>query len=95
MQPARVDIQGAATTILSGLPIEEAAVLAWSLVCGSAIAERTQALSFHAGALQVRVPDAEWRSQLEVFSVTYLERLSKLLGDKIARIEFLIAGCQI
>jgi Dna[CI] antecedent, DciA len=93
MQPARLDIERVAVTILAGLPIEEAAVLAWSLVCGSAIAARTQAVGFHTGALQVRVPDAEWRAQLESFSLTFMDRLSKLLGDKISGIEFTVTGC--
>jgi Dna[CI] antecedent DciA-like protein len=92
MQSARFDLQKLSATILAGLPIEEAAVLAWPLACGSAVAERAQALGFYAGTLQVRVPDAGWRSQLERFSVTYTERLSKLLGTEISRIEFQIAN---
>lgn len=92
MQSARLDLQKLSGTIVAGLPIEEAAVLAWPLVCGSAVAERTQAVSFDGRALKVRVPDAGWRSQLEVFSQTYLEKLSSLFGDKICRIEFQIAS---
>ena len=92
MRSARLDLQKLSSMILAGLPAEEAAVLAWPLVCGSAVAERTQALSFASGALHVRVPDAGWRSQLEAFSVKYCEKLSSLLGDKIYRIEFQIAS---
>lgn len=92
MQSARLDLQKLSGTILAGLPIEEAAVLAWPLVCGPAVAERTQAVSFDGHALKVRVPDAGWRSELEAFSVTYSQRLSSLLGDKVCRIEFQIAS---
>lgn len=92
MQSARLDLQKLSASVLAGLPIEEAAVLAWPLVCGSAVAERTQAVSFDGRALKVRVPDAGWRSELEAFSVTYSERLSKLLGASVSRIEYQVAS---
>lgn len=58
-------------------------MLAWPLACGSTVAERTEALSFIAGTLRVRVPDSGWKTQLESFSAQYRYKLSELSGQTI------------
>jgi hypothetical protein len=45
-------------------PPDESALLAWPVVCGSAVAERTRALNFSDGILRVEVSDGGWRREL-------------------------------
>ena len=77
---------------LAKAPPEEAAVLAWPLVCGTAVADKTQALALVEGALRIQVPDAGWRNQLFGFVPHYLEALNRIAAGKVERIEFVLAG---
>ena len=90
MQSARNDLQRLAATVLKSAPPEEAAVLAWPLVCGSAVAARTQATEFQNGTLTVRVPDRGWRSELQSFSAQYIQKLSAVCGVSVHRIVYQI-----
>lgn len=67
-----------------------APVLAWPLVCGSAVAERTLALGFSKAVLSVEVPDAGWKRELQNLAPRYLAALNRYAGTKIDRIEFVI-----
>ena len=63
-------------------------VLAWPLACGSAVAERTQAVSFAYGVLRIEVPDAGWRAELQHLAPRYLAALNRYAGENVERIEF-------
>ena len=88
MQSTRESLHVLAARLLKDVTPEEAVVLAWPLVCGSAVAQRTEALSFENLTLRVRVPDRSWKSQLEAFSARYVEKLSRLTGASITRIAY-------
>jgi hypothetical protein len=88
MQSARNDLNSLAARVLKDAPAEEAVVLAWPLACGSAVAGRTEALSYQNGILQIRVPDRSWQSQLEDFSPHYKAKILQLTGIKIERIRY-------
>ena len=85
--------------ILRGAPPAEMPGLAWPLVCGNAVAARTQAVGFEAGTLRVAVPDAVWRAQLTELAPRYLASFARLLpadtkikdgqAPPVERIEFL------
>ena len=92
MQSARQDLQSLAARVLKDAAPEEAAVLAWPLVCGSAVAERAKAIAFENGTLRVVVPDRGWQMQLEAFSAQYSDRLSMLAGVVVNRIVFQTAS---
>lgn len=66
----------------------KSAVLAWPLACGSAVAERTQAVSFAYGVLRIEVPDAGWRAELQQLAPRYLAALNRYAGENVQRIEF-------
>jgi len=66
-------------------------VLAWPLACGSAVAERTQAVGFQAGVLRVEVPDAGWRNELIHLAPRYVSALNRYSASRVERIEFVIA----
>jgi hypothetical protein len=92
MQSTRHDLQTLAARVLKDAAPEEAVVLAWPLVCGSAVAERAAAVCFESGTLRVRVPDRGWQSQLEAFSRHYMDKLSRISGVVVSRIEYEIAS---
>lgn len=91
LEPARLGYHRIVADILRRAPAEDAARIAWQLVSGSQVAQRTAALGLQDGVLQVRVPDLTWRSQLSDFVPQYLVGLNSMLGNKVQRIEFVLA----
>jgi Dna[CI] antecedent, DciA len=75
---------------LRRVPQADAPVLAWPLVCGSAVADRTQAVEFANAVLRVEVPDAGWRREMQSLAPRYLATLNRYAGQKVERIEFVI-----
>jgi hypothetical protein len=75
---------------LRRVPQEDAPLLAWPLVCGSAVAERTTAVKFSNGVLHVEVADAGWKHEMQSLAPRYLAMLNRYTGQKIERIEFVI-----
>jgi len=73
-------------------PASESALLAWPVVCGSAVAERTRALSFSDGILRVEVADAGWRRELAHLAPRYVALLNKYSAASVKRIEFVVQG---
>lgn len=68
--------------------------MAWPVVCGSAVAERTRALTFVDGVLRVAVPDAGWRSELQGLAPRYLAAINRYTLQAVRKIEFLIARAE-
>lgn len=92
MERPRAQLLKVAREVLAKLPLDEAVVAAWPLICGSAVAQRSEAIAFTEGKLQVRVADAGWRKQLEQFTPHYLNAYTQLLGTKLAAITYVVAG---
>jgi hypothetical protein len=67
-----------------------APVLAWPLACGSAVAERTRALEFSKGVLQVEVADPGWKKELQALAPRYLATINRYVSEDVNRIEFII-----
>jgi Dna[CI] antecedent, DciA len=78
--------------LLARVPADEAPLVAWPAVCGSAVAARTRALEFSDGVLRVEVPDPAWRAQLIELAPRYVAALSDMPGKRVSRIEFMLAG---
>ncbi len=72
-------------------PAGSSPLLAWPLVCGPAVAERTRALSFAQGVLQVQVPDTGWRAELRALAAQYVAVINRYAAETVQRIEFVIA----
>ena len=94
MQSARQDLQSLAAHVFKNTDPAEAVVLAWPLVCGTAVAERVRAIAFENETLRVAVPDKGWQFQLEAFSAQYLHRLSRLAGVPVNRISYEIVSSE-
>src|ERR1041384_1767187 len=90
MERAATGLKKIVAESLSKAPPEDAAVLACPVVCGPAVADKPRALALEAGVLQVQVPDAGWRNQLNGFALHYLEAINRIAGGKVERIEFVL-----
>jgi hypothetical protein len=75
---------------LRRVPQGDAPLLAWPLVCGSVVAERTRAVEFAEAVLRVEVPDAGWKREMQGLAPRYLAALNRYAGQKVERIEFVI-----
>lgn len=73
-------------------PSEDVPLLAWPIACGSAVAEKTQALGFAEGELTIQVPDAAWRTQLLSLAGEYLRQLHEITGGRVQRLRFVLAS---
>jgi predicted nucleic acid-binding Zn ribbon protein len=68
----------------------EAALLAWPLVCGSAVAERTRAVALEDGVLRIAVADEGWKSELQVLAPRYVAAINRCVRERVTRIEFVV-----
>jgi predicted nucleic acid-binding Zn ribbon protein len=68
----------------------DAALLAWSLACGSAVADRTRAIGFEDGVLRIEVADAGWKSELQALAPRYLAAINRYMREPVRRIEFVV-----
>jgi hypothetical protein len=71
-------------------PAAELPLKVWPMVCGSAVAARTRAISFANGVLQVEVGSLRWKSELQSLAPRYLAALNRYSGG-VQRIEFVVA----
>jgi Dna[CI] antecedent, DciA len=74
------------------MPIAEACLTAWPLVCGSAVAERTRALDFAGGILRVEVADYGWKRELQNLAPRYVAAINRYTTESVQRIEFVIGS---
>jgi predicted nucleic acid-binding Zn ribbon protein len=75
---------------LRRVPKDQAPVMAWPLVCGSAVAERTRALDFAAGVLRIEVANVGWKHELQMLAPRYLAAINQYVGQGVRRLEFVV-----
>ena len=75
---------------LQRAPANESALLAWPVACGSAVADRTRALSFSDGILRVEVADGAWQRELASLAPRYVALINKYSATPVKRIEFVV-----
>jgi len=90
MERAGAGLEKIVVNSLRRVPPGDAPLLAWPVVCGSAVAERTRALEFADAVLRVEVPDAGWKREMQSLAPRYLAAMNRYAGQKVERIEFLI-----
>jgi predicted nucleic acid-binding Zn ribbon protein len=66
-------------------PANEQPLLAWSIVCGKTVAEKTSATSFSDGELQVTVPDRGWQKELATFVPQYVAGINRVVGKGVVQ----------
>jgi hypothetical protein len=91
MHHARATLSKIYGTAVQQVAGEQAPVVAWPLVCGSKVAQRTAALAFINGELAVRVPDKIWRNELQCFHDRYLTALNHVSRHKVKSIRIVTA----
>jgi predicted nucleic acid-binding Zn ribbon protein len=73
-------------------PANEQPLLAWAVVSGKAVAEKTSAQSFDNGELIVIVPGRGWQKELGSFVPQYIAGINRLVGKQVVeRISFTTA----
>ena len=90
MNRASASLENVIARALHRAPACESPLLAWPIACGSAVAERTRALSFSDGILQVEVADAGWRRELAHLAPRYVALINKYSATSVKRIEFVV-----
>ena len=88
MEQIRGGLRRIMSDVLKNQPDEEAAMLAWPVVCGREVASRTRAVSFSDGRLTIEVPDTNWRAQLAEFTPRYLSSFHELMGAVVKEVKF-------
>lgn len=90
MNRASAGLETIIAKALHRAPADESPLLAWPVACGSAVAERTRALSFSDGILCVEVADAGWRRELMSLAPRYVAVINKYSAAAVKRIEFVV-----
>ncbi len=90
MERAGSDLEKIVARSLRQAPPGQAPLMAWPVVCGSAVAERTRALSFLDGVLRVAVAGQEWKSELQSLAPRYLAAINRYTVEAIRRIDFVV-----
>ena len=91
MQLAGTNLEKIVVDSLRRVPASEAPLMAWSLVCGSRVAERTRAVGFAAGVLSVEVANPGWKRELQALAPRYLAMINQYVRTGVQRIEFVTA----
>lgn len=90
MDRAGAQLETIVAKALHRAPAQESPLLAWPVVCGSAVAARTRAAAFSGGVLQVEVPDMGWRQELIALAPRYLAAINRYSAAAVERIEFVV-----
>ena len=94
MERAGSDLERIVAQSLRQAPPAQAPLMAWPVVCGSAVAERTRAVNFRDGVLRVEVADNGWRSELQALAPRYLAAINRYTVEIVRRIEFVVAPAE-
>jgi predicted nucleic acid-binding Zn ribbon protein len=95
LQQAGSGLEKIVAQSLRQAPAADAPLMAWPVVCGSAVAERTRALSFEGGVLRVEVADTGWKSELQSLAPRYVATINRYTTETVHRIEFVVARSEM
>jgi hypothetical protein len=91
LQQAGSGLEKIVAQLLRQAPPADAPLVAWPVVCGSAVAERTRALGFESGVLRVEVGDAGWKAELQTLAPRYVAEINRYIPETVRKIEFVVA----
>ena len=92
MEQAGAGLEKIVADSLRLMPAAEAPLMAWPVVCGSAVAERSRAVSFFGGVLRIEVADAGWKRELQALAPRYLATINRYVREGVQRLEFVVRG---
>ncbi len=90
MESLSSDLEKIVARSLRQVPVGQGPLLAWPVVCGSAVAERTRAMAFVDGVLRVGVADTGWISALVSLAPRYLAIINRYTAEAVRKIEFVV-----
>ncbi len=90
MDRAAAGLEKLVSAALHRAPAADSPLLAWPVACGSAVADRTRALSFAEGTLRVEVADAGWQRELTALAPRYLAAINRYSSTAVRRIDFVV-----
>lgn len=90
MDRASAGLESVIAKALHQASAEESPLLAWPVVCGSAVAERTRAVAFAGGVLRVEVADKGWQRELMELAPRYVGLINRYSASPVNRIEFVV-----
>jgi hypothetical protein len=67
---------------------EDRLAAAWTVACGSAMAERGAVIGYEAGVVRVEVADGVWMRQMVSLRGTLAREMARIAGLPVAGIEF-------
>ena len=94
LEQAGSDLEKIVARSLRQAPPAQAPLMAWPVVCGAAVAERTRAVSFLDGVLRVAVADTGWKFELQGLAPRYLASINRYTIEAVRRIEFVVVHAE-
>jgi predicted nucleic acid-binding Zn ribbon protein len=91
LEQAGLGLQKIVERSLRQAPPKEAPLMAWPVVCGSAVAERTRAVAFLDGVLTVEVTNSCWKLELQMLTPQYLAAINRYTTEAVRKIEFVVS----
>src|SRR5215470_1948711 len=95
LEQAGSELEKIVARSLRQAPPAQAPLMAWPVVCGSAVAQRTRALSFLDGVLRVAVADEEWKAELQHLAPRYLATINRYTVEAVRKIEFVVTRPEV
>jgi len=90
MNRASAGLESVISKALHQAPAKEGPLLAWQVACGSAVADRTRAMSFADGVLRVEVADKGWQKELTSLAPRYVAAINRYSAARVERVEFVV-----
>jgi len=88
MQAMRELLRGSLARTLAGAREEDRLAAAWTVACGSAMAERGSIAAYDDGVVRIEVTDHVWLRQMEALRSTLEREMARISGVKVDAIEF-------
>ena len=84
MEPAGIGLEKIVARSLRQAPPGKAPLMAWPVVCGSAVA-------FQDGVLSVEVADQGWKLELQALAQQYILAINRYTTEAVRKIEFVVS----
>ena len=88
MQAMRELLRGSLARTLAASSDEDRLATAWTVACGSAMAERGAIAGYDNGVVRIEVSDTVWLRQMEALRTTLEREIARISGVKVTAIEF-------
>lgn len=88
MEAMRELLRGSLGRSLGAMRDEDRLAAAWTVACGSAMADRGAVIGYDAGVVRVEVTDAVWMRQMVSLRGTLEREMARIAGLPVAGLQF-------